>query len=74
MKRNAATLFRRLRTLIDSVEMGRDEASVELIGLGESIEGRDMADLISEAGIEGGELRGRQNDRADRRIAQFFDK
>lgn len=53
MKRNPAPLFRALRTLIDSGEMGRDEASVELIGLCESSEGRNMADLISEAGIEG---------------------
>jgi len=60
MKRNPAPLFRALRTLIDSGEMGRDEASVELIGPCESIEGRDMADLISEAGIEGCvEMRGR---------------
>jgi glycosyltransferase involved in cell wall biosynthesis len=62
MRRNPAPLFRALRTLIDSGEMGRDEASVELIGSCESSEGRGMADLISEAGIEGCvEMRGRLN-------------
>jgi glycosyltransferase involved in cell wall biosynthesis len=60
IKRNPAPLFRALRTLIDSGEIGRDEASVELIGLCESSEGRSMADLVSEAGIEGCvEMRGR---------------
>jgi len=60
MKRNPAPLFRALRALIDSGEIGRDEASVELIGSCESSEGRGMADIISEAGIEGCvEMRGR---------------
>ena len=53
MKRNPAPLFRALRALIDCGEMGRNEASVELIGSCESSEGRSMADLVSEAGIEG---------------------
>jgi glycosyltransferase involved in cell wall biosynthesis len=60
MKRDPAPLFRALRTLIDCGEMGRDEVSVELIGSCESSEGRSMADIISEAGIEGCvEMRGR---------------
>ena len=60
MKRNPAPLFRALRALIDSGEIGRDEASVELIGSCESSEGRGMADIISEAGIEECvEMRGR---------------
>ncbi|HEV2664879.1 MAG TPA: glycosyltransferase, partial [Blastocatellia bacterium] len=53
MKRNPAPLFHALRTLIDCGEIGRDEVSVELIGSCESSEGRGMADLVSEAGIEG---------------------
>jgi glycosyltransferase involved in cell wall biosynthesis len=53
MGRNPAPLFRALRTLIDCGEMGRDEVGVELIGSCESSEGRGMADLVSEAGIEG---------------------
>ena len=53
MKRDPAPLFRALRALIDSGEIGRDEASVELIGSCEWSEGRGMADIISEAGIEG---------------------
>ena len=62
MKRDPAPLFRALRTLIDDGEIGRDEASVELIGSCESSEGRSMADIISEAGIEGCvEMRGRLN-------------
>src|SRR5215470_1855367 len=62
MKRDPAPLFRALRTLIDDGEIGRDEASVELIGSCESGEGRSMADIISEAGIEGCvEMRGRLN-------------
>jgi glycosyltransferase involved in cell wall biosynthesis len=60
MKRNPAPLFRALRALIDSGEIGRDEASVELIGSCESSEGRGMGDIISEVGIEGCvEMRGR---------------
>jgi glycosyltransferase involved in cell wall biosynthesis len=60
IKRDPAPLFRALRTLIDSGEIGRDEASVELIGSCESSNGRGMADIISEAGIEGCvEMRGR---------------
>src|SRR5215510_9463354 len=60
MKRDPAPLFRALRALIDSGEIGRDEASVELIGSCESSNGRSMADIISEAGIEGCvEMRGR---------------
>jgi glycosyltransferase involved in cell wall biosynthesis len=60
MKRDPAPLFRALRALIDSGEIGRDEASVELIGSCEWSEGRGMADIISEAGIEGCvEMRGR---------------
>jgi glycosyltransferase involved in cell wall biosynthesis len=53
MKRNPSPLFRALRTLIDCGEIARDEVSVELIGSCESSEGRGMADLVSEAGIEG---------------------
>ena len=57
-----APLFRALRTLIDIGEIGRDEASVELIGLCESGEGRSMTAIISETGIEGSvEMRGRLN-------------
>jgi glycosyltransferase involved in cell wall biosynthesis len=60
MKRNPSPLFRALRTLIDCGEIARDEVSVELIGSCESSEGRGMADLVSEAGIEGCvEMRGR---------------
>jgi glycosyltransferase involved in cell wall biosynthesis len=60
IKRDPAPLFRALRALIDCGEIGRDEASVELIGSCESSEGRGMADIISEAGIEGCvEMRGR---------------
>jgi glycosyltransferase involved in cell wall biosynthesis len=60
MKRNPEPLFRALRALIDGGEIGRDEASVELIGSCESSEGRFTADIISEAGIEGCvEMRGR---------------
>src|SRR5262249_61997168 len=60
MKRDPAPLFRALRTLIDGGEIGRGEVSVELIGSCESSNGRGMADIISEAGIEGGgEMRGR---------------
>jgi glycosyltransferase involved in cell wall biosynthesis len=60
MKRDPAPVFRALRTLIDGGEIGREEASVELIGSSESSEGRSMADIISEAGIEGCvEMRGR---------------
>jgi glycosyltransferase involved in cell wall biosynthesis len=60
MKRDPAPLFRALRTLIDGGEIGRDEVSVELIGSCESSKGRGMADIISEAGIEGYvEMRGR---------------
>jgi glycosyltransferase involved in cell wall biosynthesis len=60
MKRDPSPLFRALRALIDSGEIGRDEASVELIGSCESSEGRGMSDIISEAGIEGYvEMRGR---------------
>jgi glycosyltransferase involved in cell wall biosynthesis len=55
-----APLFRAMRTLIDCGEMMRDEASVEFIGSCELSEGRSMADIISEAGIEGlVNLRGR---------------
>src|SRR5262245_60261219 len=53
MKRNPSPLFRALRTLIDCGEIARDEVSVELIGSCESSEGRSMADLVSEAGIDG---------------------
>jgi len=53
MKRNPSPLFRALRTLIDCGEIARDEVTVELIGSCESSEGRGMADLVSEAGIEG---------------------
>ena len=53
MKRNPAPLFRALRALIDCGEMGRNEARVELIGSCESSEGRTMAELVSEVGIEG---------------------
>jgi len=60
MKRDPAPLFRALGALIDGGEIGRDEASVELIGSCESSKGRGMADIISEAGIEGCvEIRGR---------------
>jgi len=60
MKRNPSPLFRALRTLIDCGEIARDEVSVELIGSCESSEGRGMADLVSEAGIEGCvEMRGK---------------
>jgi glycosyltransferase involved in cell wall biosynthesis len=60
MKRNPSPLFRAMRTLIDCGEIARDEVSVELIGSCESSEGRGMADLVSEAGIEGCvEMRGR---------------
>ena len=60
IQRDPAPLFRALRTLIDSGEIGRDEACVELIGSCESSKGRGMADIISEAGIEGCvEIRGR---------------
>jgi len=52
MRRNPAPLFRALRTLIDAGEMEREEVSVELIGWCESSEGRNVADLISEAGLE----------------------
>jgi glycosyltransferase involved in cell wall biosynthesis len=53
MNRDPAPLFRALRTLIDRREIARDEVSVELIGSCESSEGRGMADIVSEAGIEG---------------------
>jgi glycosyltransferase involved in cell wall biosynthesis len=60
MKRNPAPIFRALRSLIDSGEMRRDEASVELIGLCEACEGRSIEDIASEAGVEGCvEIRGR---------------
>jgi hypothetical protein len=52
MKRNPAPLFRALRTLIDAGEMAPEEVSVELIGWCESSEGYNVADLISEAGLE----------------------
>jgi glycosyltransferase involved in cell wall biosynthesis len=53
MNRDPAPLFRALRTLIDCGEIARDEVSVELIGSCESSVGRGMADIVSEAGIEG---------------------
>ncbi len=53
MNRDPAPLFRALRTLIECGEIVRDEVSVELIGSCESSEGRGMADIVSEAGIEG---------------------
>jgi glycosyltransferase involved in cell wall biosynthesis len=52
MNRDPTPVFRALRALIDGGEIGRDEASVELIGSCESSKGRDMADIVSEAGIE----------------------
>jgi hypothetical protein len=52
MKRNPAPLFRALRFLIDRGEIGRNEAIVELIGSCKSSEGRSIADIISEAGVE----------------------
>jgi glycosyltransferase involved in cell wall biosynthesis len=60
MKRDPAPLFRALRSLIDDGEIGRGEAIVEFIGSCDAIEGRGMADIVSEAGIEGYvEMRGR---------------
>src|SRR5262245_14794259 len=60
MKRDPAPLFRALRSLIDDGEIGRGEASVEFIGSCDAVEGRGMADIISEAGIDGCvEMRGR---------------
>jgi glycosyltransferase involved in cell wall biosynthesis len=53
MNRDPAPVFRALRTLIECGEIVRDEVSVELIGSCESSEGRGMADIVSEAGIEG---------------------
>jgi len=60
MKRDPTPLFRALRALIDCGEIGRDEASVEMIGSCESSNGRGMAEIITEAGIERCvEMRGR---------------
>ncbi|MGE0131180.1 MAG: glycosyltransferase [Blastocatellales bacterium] len=52
MKRNPAPLFRALRSLVDAGEIAREEVSVELIGWCESSEGRNVADLVVEAGLE----------------------
>jgi glycosyltransferase involved in cell wall biosynthesis len=53
MSRDPAPVFRALRTLIECGEIVRDEVSVELIGSCESSEGRGMAEIVSEAGVEG---------------------
>jgi len=52
MKRNPEPLFRALRALIDAGEIAREEVSVELIGWCESSEGRNVTDLVVEAGLE----------------------
>lgn len=52
MRRSPAPLLRALRALIDAGEMASDEVSVELIGWCESSEGRNITDLVSEAGLE----------------------
>lgn len=51
--RNPTPLFRALRTLIDAGEINSEDLRIELIGWCESIEGHSVADLISEAGLEG---------------------
>jgi glycosyltransferase involved in cell wall biosynthesis len=52
MKRNPTPVFQALRALIDTGEIPRGETQVELIGWCESSEGRSVADLIAESGLE----------------------
>jgi glycosyltransferase involved in cell wall biosynthesis len=52
MKRNPLPLFRALRELIDSREISRKRVQVDLIGWCELSEGRSIADLIVEMGLQ----------------------
>jgi glycosyltransferase involved in cell wall biosynthesis len=53
INRSPMPVFRALRTLIDRGEIAPDRVRVDLIGWCETSEGRSIADLITETGLDG---------------------